>query len=67
MVKHLIYKLKFIDSYRFMSDSLSNLVDNLSEINNKEPKDKFIDTMRSMTDSLSLSINKISQIDQKTY
>ena len=50
-----------------MSDSLSNLVDNLSEINNKEPKDKFIDTMRSMTDSLSLSINKISQIDQKTY
>ena len=29
------YKLKFIDSYRFMQDSLSNLVDNLSEINNK--------------------------------
>ena len=26
------YKLKFIDSYRFMSDSLSNLVDNLSGI-----------------------------------
>ena len=24
------YKLKFIDSYRFMSTSLSNLVDNLS-------------------------------------
>ena len=60
-----IYKLKFIDSYRFMSDSLSNLVDNLSEINNKEPKDKFIDNMRSMADSLSLPINKISQIDQK--
>ena len=48
-----------------MKDSLSNLVDNLSEINNKEPKDKFIDTMRSMSDLLSLSINKISQIDQK--
>ena len=30
------YKLKFIDSCRFMKDSLSNLVDNLSEINNKE-------------------------------
>ena len=29
------YKLKFIDSYRFMQDSLLNLVDNLSEINNK--------------------------------
>ena len=26
-----IYKLKFIDSYRFMQDSLSALVDNLSE------------------------------------
>ena len=25
------YKIKFIDSYRFMSSSLSNLVDNLSE------------------------------------
>ena len=60
-----IYKLKFIDSCRFMKDSLSNLVDNLSDINNKEPKDKFIDTMRSMADSLSLSINKMSQIDQK--
>ena len=63
--KPTIYKLKFIDSCRFMRDSLSNLVDNLSEINNKEPKDKVIDTMRSMTDSLSLSINKISQIDRK--
>ena len=47
-----IYKLKFVDSYRFMQDSLSNLVDNLSGIDNKEPKDKFIDTMRSMMDSL---------------
>ena len=26
------YKLKFIDSYRFMSTSLSNLVDNLSGV-----------------------------------
>ena len=25
------YKIKFIDSYRFMSSSLSKLVDNLSE------------------------------------
>ena len=36
--KAIIYKLKFIDSYRFMSTSLSNLVDNLSEINNKDCK-----------------------------
>ena len=47
------YKLKIIDSYRFMQDSLSNLVDNLSETNNKKPENKFTDTMRSMTDSLS--------------
>ena len=61
-----IYKLKIIDSYRFMSDSLSNLVDNLSGIdNNKELKDKFIDNIRSMTNSLLLPINNISQIDQK--
>ena len=48
-----------------MQDSLSNLVDNLSGIDNKEPKNKFVDTMRSMNDSLSQSINKISQIDRK--
>ena len=29
------YKLKFIDSFRFMSTSLSSLVDNLSEINRR--------------------------------
>ena len=27
------YKIKFVDSYRFMSSSLSKLVDNLSERN----------------------------------
>ena len=32
----IIYKLKFIDSFRFMSASLSSLVDNLSEIYKKE-------------------------------
>ena len=30
-----IYKLKFIDSYRFMPTSLPNLVDNLSGIKKK--------------------------------
>ena len=29
-------KLKFIDSYRYMQSKLSDLVDNLSEINKKE-------------------------------
>ena len=32
------YKIKFIDSCRFMSSKLSNLVDKLSEINNKDCK-----------------------------
>ena len=32
------YKIKFIDSFRFMPSKLSNLVDNLSEINNKDCK-----------------------------
>ena len=36
--KLITYKLKFVDSYRFMSTSLSNLTDNLSEINKKEYK-----------------------------
>ena len=57
--KTTIYRLKFVESYRFMQDSLSNLVDNLSEIGNKEPKNKFTDSMRSVTDSLSESIDKV--------
>ena len=32
------YKIKFIDTCRFMSSKLSNLVDNLSEIKNKDCK-----------------------------
>ena len=36
--KKIKYKLKFIDSYRFMSTSLSNLVDNLSGVYDKECK-----------------------------
>ena len=60
-----IYNLKFIDSYRFMSDSLSRLVDNLSEINKKEPENEFIDSMRSMTASLSSLIDDVSEINKK--
>ena len=33
--KKITYKLRFIDSYRFMRSKLSDLVDNLSEINKK--------------------------------
>ena len=38
--KTITYKLKFIDSFRFMSTSLSSLVDNLSEIYSKSCRDK---------------------------
>ena len=58
-------KLKFIDSYRFMEDSPSNLVDNLSGIDNKKPENKFTDSMLSMTHSLSQSIDKVSEIDRE--
>ena len=37
----------------------------ISQIDEKEPKNKFIDNMRSMMTSLSQSINKISKIDRK--
>ena len=36
--KTITYKLKFIDSFGFMSTSLSSLVDNLSEIYQKKGK-----------------------------
>ena len=36
--KTITYRLKFIDSFRFVSTSLSSLVDNLCEIYKKECK-----------------------------
>ena len=44
-----------------MQDSLSNLVDNLSNINNKKPKDN----MRSMIYLLLHPVIKISEINKK--
>ena len=38
--KAITYKLKFIDSFRFLSTSLSKHVDNLSEIYSKKFRDK---------------------------
>ena len=45
-----------------MQDSLTNHVNSLSGIDNKEPENKFIDNMRSMTDSLSQSVNKYNNL-----
>ena len=36
--KATVYKIKFIDTCRFMSSKLSDFVDKLSEINNKDCK-----------------------------
>ena len=36
--KIITYKIKFINSCRFMESTLSNLADKLSEINNKDCK-----------------------------
>ena len=46
-VEIIIYRLKFIDSCRFMQNSLSTLVDNLSEINTKEHENSFINKKQS--------------------
>ena len=50
-----------------MRSSLSNLVDNLSEIHKKGSKNNFTDSVRSTTDSLLQSIDKVSKIDNKYH
>ena len=75
-VKTITYRIKFIDSYRFMQDSLSNLVDNLSEINNKELDNtrstnaslvKSMDYYRYMQDSLSNLVSCLSKINNNKF
>ena len=63
--KTITYKLKFIDSYRLMANSLSSLVDNLSEINNKKPENEFIHNIRSMITSLLHSVDNLSENNKK--
>ena len=57
--KACIYKLKFIDSFRSMSPSISSLLDNLSEINKKESINEI------MLASLSTLDNDLSEINKK--
>ena len=52
----------FIDNMRFITASLSQSIDKVSEINKEIVQ---IDNMRSMIASLSQSIDKISDIDKK--
>ena len=54
--KTITYKLKFIDSFRFMSTSASKLVDNLSEIYSKKCKGEIC---KSECDFIGLKSNKL--------
>ena len=58
--KTITYKLKFIDSYRFISSSLSSLVNNLSEIYKKEGKVCEEKIVKSVCNFIGLKINKLN-------
>ena len=63
------YKIKFIDSYRFMSTSLSKLVDNLSEgIHNNRCVDCkfFLDYMKTKDEKLILRCLPVKRIMKRT-
>ena len=63
--KIVTYKLKFIDSYRFMQDSLSTLVNNLSEINNKIPYDSLIEKFYNTYQLCNKDLNKFALLLRK--
>ena len=64
-VKTVTYRLKFIDSYRFMQDSLSNLVDNLSEINNKMSYASLIEKFPNTYQLCNKDLNKFALLLRK--
>ena len=59
--KTITYKIKFIDNYRFIQSKLSHLVDNLSEINNKDYK-KYMErkTIKSECDFIGFKNNRLN-------
>ena len=63
--KTVIYKPKFIDSFRFMSASLSSLVDNLSEINKKESVNELIEKFPNTYRFCNGDLNKFSLLLRK--
>ena len=67
----IIYKLKFIDSFRFTSASLSSLVDNLSEIYKKECNDESCNLSeiykKECNDESCKSINELIEKFSNTY
>ena len=69
----IIYRLKFIDSFRFLSASLSSLVDNLSEIYKKEcgliglKNNELYIKSKKCTNELYESINRLIKKFHNTY
>ena len=60
-----IYKLKFIDSFRFMSASLSSLVDNLTEISKKESRKELIEKFPNTYQFCNKDLNKFALLLRK--
>ena len=58
--KTITYKIKFIDSCRFMPSKLSDLVDNLSEINNKDCKTCMEKKIKSECDFIGFKNNRLN-------
>ena len=61
--KKIVYKLKFIDSFRFMSGSLSNLNDNTSEIFNSKECNSCIESIKNNSECHYVGL----QNDRLTY
>ena len=59
--KEVTYKLKFIDSFRFIFDSLQNLVDNLTELNKCKNCDKECNDYKRKNNVLVYRCNKCNR------
>ena len=64
--KEITYRIKFFDSCRFMQDSLPNLVDNLSELKNREiPNEKLIERFHNTCQLSDNDFNKFKLLLRK--